>query len=46
MILLTGSEASTRTVYSSLLKNVANGTIPVATLRTSYDRILALKAGL
>jgi beta-N-acetylhexosaminidase len=46
MILLTGSEASTRTVYATLLENAQDGAIPKATLRASYDRILALKAGL
>lgn len=46
MILLTGSEASTRTVYETLLENALDGAIPKATLRASYDRILALKAGL
>jgi len=46
MILLTGSEASTRGVYAALLANAAAGSIPDATLRASYDRIVALKAGL
>jgi beta-N-acetylhexosaminidase len=46
MILITGSEATSRSVYLSLLKNVDNGTISRATLRASYDRILVLKAGL
>jgi beta-N-acetylhexosaminidase len=46
MILITGSEATSRSVYLSLLKNVENGTISRAALRASYDRILVLKAGL
>jgi beta-N-acetylhexosaminidase len=44
MILLTGSEASSKAVYSNLLLDVANGMIARSTLQTSYDRILALKA--
>jgi beta-N-acetylhexosaminidase len=46
MILLTGSEASTRAIYASLLTEANDGSIPRATLRASYDRILALKRGL
>src|SRR5258706_1243406 len=46
MILTTGSEASTRGVYATLLRQAELGSIPPATLRGSYDRILALKAGL
>ena len=46
MILLTGSEASTRSTYASLLLEAQNGTIPLSTLQASYDRVLALKAGL
>jgi beta-N-acetylhexosaminidase len=46
MILLTGSEASTRTTYDTLLKNAISGALSPTVLRTSYDRILALKAGL
>jgi beta-N-acetylhexosaminidase len=46
MILTTGSEASTRGVYATLLRQAELGSIPLATLRASYDRILALKAGL
>ena len=46
MILLTGSEASTRAAYATLLKHATTGSVPRATLRASYDRILALKAGL
>jgi beta-N-acetylhexosaminidase len=46
MILLTGSEASTRAAYATLLSDAQDGSIPKATLRASYDRILALKTGL
>jgi len=46
MILTTGSEASTAGVYATLLRQAQEGLIPVSTLRASYDRILALKAGL
>jgi beta-N-acetylhexosaminidase len=46
MILITGSEATSRGVYAALLANATAGSIPHATLRASYDRIVALKAGL
>ncbi len=46
MILVTGSEASTQIVYNTLLGNARNGTIPKSRLVASYDRILAMKAGL
>jgi beta-N-acetylhexosaminidase len=46
MILLTGSEVSTRSVFATLLKNAQSGAIPLATLRASYARIIALKARL
>jgi beta-N-acetylhexosaminidase len=46
MILVSGSEASTRTVYTKLITWSANGSISMAALRASYDRILALKASL
>jgi len=46
MILVTGSEATTSAVYTTLLDNALKGSIPRATLRASYDRIVALKAGL
>jgi beta-N-acetylhexosaminidase len=46
MILTTGSELSTRGVYATLLRQAEEGLIPLSTLRASYDRILALKAGL
>src|SRR5207237_10540771 len=44
MIMLTGSEASTKASYASLLLAAQNGTIPLATLQASYSRILGLKA--
>jgi len=46
MILVTGSEASTRAVYSALLAAAQDGSIARATLLASYNRIVALKAGL
>ena len=44
MILLTGSEASTKASYAALLLAAQDGTIPLTTLQASYDRILKLKA--
>ena len=46
VILLTGSEAATRSVYTSLLRAAQRGRIGRATLEASYARILALKARL
>jgi beta-N-acetylhexosaminidase len=46
LILVTGSESSTAATYTSLLDAANAGTIPHATLQASYDRILALKAGI
>jgi beta-N-acetylhexosaminidase len=46
MILLTGSEASTKAAFNALVADAQNGTIPAGLLRASYQRILALKAGL
>jgi beta-N-acetylhexosaminidase len=46
LLLLTGSEAASRSVYKSLLDAVSAGRIRVARLQASYQRILALKAGL
>jgi beta-N-acetylhexosaminidase len=46
MLLLTGSEASTKTVFSSLLASATAGSISRATLLASYNRILAMKARL
>jgi beta-N-acetylhexosaminidase len=45
MILMTGSEKTSRNLYATLLGDARGGSIPRATLRASYDRILALKAG-
>ena len=46
MLLVTGSEASTRAVYTALVRAAGLGDISRADLGASYDRILALKAGL
>ncbi|HEX7472216.1 MAG TPA: glycoside hydrolase family 3 N-terminal domain-containing protein [Candidatus Limnocylindrales bacterium] len=46
MILTTGSEASTRAVFATLVREAKEGAIPAVSLRASYDRILALKSGL
>jgi beta-N-acetylhexosaminidase len=46
MILSTGSEASTRSVYAALLVNAETGAIARSTLLASYGRILALKSRL
>jgi beta-N-acetylhexosaminidase len=45
MILMTGSEATTRAVFTTLLHAAQSGQLAKATLQASYDRILALKAG-
>jgi beta-N-acetylhexosaminidase len=44
MLLLTGSEASSRSVYRSLLEAARAGQIPHDRLAASYDRIVVLKA--
>jgi beta-N-acetylhexosaminidase len=46
MILTTGSEAATASVYAYLVQQATAGAIPRATLLASYNRILTLKAGL
>ena len=46
MILVTGSEATSRGVYAALLLAAQGGSISKTTLRASYGRIHALKAGL
>jgi beta-N-acetylhexosaminidase len=46
MILVTGSEATTRDVYAKLMTWSANGSISRAFLEASYERILKLKSGL
>ena len=43
MLLITGSEATSRDVYATLLADARAGSIPLAGLRASYTRILALK---
>ena len=45
MILLTGSEASTRAVFATLVEKARQGTISRTTLLASYARIVAMKAG-
>jgi len=44
MIMLTGSESATKSTYAALLLAAQDGRLPPATLKASYDRILALKA--
>jgi beta-N-acetylhexosaminidase len=46
MVLLTGSEASSRSVFRTLLDAAKAGQLPLDRLTASYGRILALKAGL
>lgn len=46
LILMTGSERSSSRLYARLLARARDGSIPLKTLRASYDRILALKDGL
>ncbi|MBD0339197.1 MAG: hypothetical protein ICV67_07930 [Thermoleophilia bacterium] len=45
LILVTGSEAASRSVYLSLLRAARDGRIRVDDLRASYGRILKLKSG-
>jgi beta-N-acetylhexosaminidase len=45
MVLVSGSEASTRVVYATLLAAATAGTLSRASLESSYARILALKSG-
>jgi beta-N-acetylhexosaminidase len=46
LILLTGTEAASRSVYRSLLDAASDGRIPQGCLGLSYQRIVALKTGL
>jgi beta-N-acetylhexosaminidase len=46
IILVTSSPRSSAWLYLRLLEEAREGTIPLTTLRTSYHRILALKADL
>ena len=46
MILTTGSEAATNSLFAYLVQQATAGAIPTATLQASYARILAMKAGL
>jgi beta-N-acetylhexosaminidase len=43
LLLITGSEATSRGVYVTLLTDAAAGSIPLAGLQASYARIFALK---
>ena len=44
MLMLTGSESGSASAFERLLGDAEDGSIPLATLQASYDRILALKA--
>jgi beta-N-acetylhexosaminidase len=44
LLLVTGSEATSRGVFSTLVADAASGSIPLSLLQASYARILALKA--
>jgi beta-N-acetylhexosaminidase len=44
MLLITGTEATSRGVFTSLLGEAAAGEIPLGALQASYGRILAMKA--
>ena len=46
LLLVTGSEAASRSVFHSLMAAATAGDIPRARLVVSYERIRALKAGL
>jgi len=46
MLLLSGSEATTKSTYRTLLLDAQSGVIPTATLEASYTRILSMKAHL
>jgi len=46
MVLLTSTESATSDAYDYLMRKATAGYLPLATLRASYDRILALKATL
>jgi beta-N-acetylhexosaminidase len=46
LLLVTGSQATSRAVFRSLLAAAGNGTLPMGGLNKSYARILALKAQL
>jgi beta-glucosidase-like glycosyl hydrolase len=46
LILLTGGEVATRNVFTTLLQAAQRGRVHRSSLLASYQRILALKAGL
>ena len=45
MILITGSEATSRGVFATLLADATAGSISLTSLRASYARIIAMKGG-
>jgi beta-N-acetylhexosaminidase len=46
LLLITGSETDSRTVYLSLRNAAASGALPMSQLVASYNRIVALKSHL
>jgi beta-N-acetylhexosaminidase len=46
MVMLTSTESATRDAYDYLMRQATAGYLPLATVRASYDRIVALKATL
>jgi beta-N-acetylhexosaminidase len=46
MILLTSSEPVSKSIFNSLVLAAQNGTIPLSTLQTSYNRILTMKGAM
>jgi beta-N-acetylhexosaminidase len=46
MILLTSGESSSKSTFASLVQAAWDGTIPLSTLQTSYNRIAAMKAAM
>ena len=46
LLLITGSEADSRTVFASLRSAAKSGTLPMSQLMASYNRIIALKSHL
>jgi hypothetical protein len=46
LLLVTGSQATSKGVYASLLAAAQGGTLPRSRLTASYNRILGLKARL
>jgi beta-glucosidase-like glycosyl hydrolase len=46
LLLITGSQATSRGVYAHLLAAAKGGTLPGSRLTASYNRIIALKSHL